>query len=80
MLGRLSTKAVNSSLGYKSSKAKTCAMESLYKSEQLYHNRLKVLENAAAVLVNAAFKDLQEQKTRIDGHDVDLIDKICSTL
>ena len=49
MLVGLTIIVTNSWLGYRSSKAKTYAMEALYKNDQLFHSRLKVLENTTAV-------------------------------
>ena len=42
-------------VGYKRSKA----MEALYKNDELFYNRLTVLENTTAVLAQATFKDLE---------------------
>ena len=51
MLGELTIKATNLCVGCKNLKIKNYAVEALYKSEELFHNKLKTLENVTAVLV-----------------------------
>ena len=44
-------------------------MEALYKNENFFGNRLKVLENTTAVLVRSTFIVLEALKIRINGDD-----------
>ena len=57
----------------------THGMETFYKNDKLFYNRLKVLdynrlkvlENSTAVLAKAAFNDLQALTMRKNGHNED---------
>ena len=57
MVVRLARKAENLGLGYKGSKAITCAMKALYKKDRLFDRRHKFLENAKAILAKGSFID-----------------------
>ena len=57
MLDRLTIKAANSWLGFKRLRAKTYAMEGLYKNDKSLPNRPKILENTRGVYVKAIFND-----------------------
>ena len=51
-------------------------MKPFYMNDQLFHNRLKVLENTTEVLAKATFNNLHILKSRIIGHyeDLDILD------
>ena len=71
--GGLTIKATNSWLGYKTSKAKTYAMDVLYKDKKLLHyKRLKSHKYTTVVFAMVSFNDLKALKGRINGHDNDL--------
>ena len=59
MLGRLTIKSANSWLSCKISKARTQAIEALYKNGRLFHNGHKVLGNTTAVVTKATFNNFR---------------------
>ena len=78
MLDRLTIKKANSWLGYKTSKAVSHLLEALYKTDKLFHDRLKDVESIIAVLAKVIFNDLKALKPGETIHETDLeiLDKI----
>ena len=64
MLGTPIIKSANIRLGYGISKAMTHTREAHYKSDILFHKRLKVLENTITLLAKAILNDLKALKTQ----------------